>query len=197
MTARPSRHRRTMLLCCLVGAATLSMSSCTANHNSIPAGAPASAAATAGSGGTGDESAAANSAGTLEGTGFTHDPCTLLTDAEVSQQLGRQVSATPSIDEGLMCEWMPDDKSALAPVFLEYQRQDSRFHLDVVRDLKRVKNSPGIQRFDIGNGALLNTNLREISVLVGSSTFRIGGAGPLSDPALVSLARLAQSRVRQ
>jgi hypothetical protein len=92
---------------------------------------------------------------------------------------------------------MPDDKSALAPVFLEYQRQDSRFHLDVVRDLKRVKNSPGIQRFDIGNGALLNTNLREISVLVGSSTFRIGGAGPLSDPALVSLARLAQSRVRQ
>jgi len=103
----------------------------------------------------------------------------------------------PSIDEGLMCEWMPGDNSVLAPVFLEYQREDSRFHLDVIRDLKRPKAGPGVQRFDIANGALLNKNRREISVLVGSSTFRIGGAGPLSDDALVNLARLAQSRVHR
>jgi len=196
MSGRMSHKRRTMLLCCLIGAATLPMSGCAGNPYSLPTVAPASAAPSAGSAGAG-ESAAATSGGALDGTGFTQDPCTLLTDAEVSQQLGRQVSGTPSIDEGLMCEWMPDDKSVLAPVFLEYQRQDTRFHLDVVRDLKRPKTSPGVKRFDIGNGALLNTNLREIRVLVGSSTFRIGGAGPLSDDALVSLARLAQTRVRQ
>jgi hypothetical protein len=90
-----------------------------------------------------------------------------------------------------------DDRAVLAPVFLSLQRQNSRFHLDVIRDLKRPKTSPGYRRFDIGNGALLNTNLRDISVLVGSSTFRIGGTGPLSDDALVSLARLAQARVRR
>ncbi len=162
-----------------------------------PGRAPASAAPSAGSAGTADESAGTTSGGNLEGTGFTQDPCTLLTDAEVSQQLGQQVSATPSIDEGLMCEWMPDDQPVLAPVFLEYQREDSRFHLDVIRDLERPKTSPGVQRFDIGNGALLNENQRVISVLVGSATFRIGGEGPLSDDALVDLARLAQSRVRQ
>jgi hypothetical protein len=197
MTGILSRNCRTMLMCCLIGAATLSMSSCAGNPFSIPTRAPASAAPSAGSDGTAGESAGATSGRALEGTGFTQDPCTLLTDAEVSQQLGRQVSATPSIDEGLMCEWMPNDKSVTAPVFLEYQREDSRFHLDVIRDLKRPKASPGLQRFDIGNGALLNKNLRDISVLVGSSTFRIGGSGPLSDDALVNLARLAQSRAHQ
>jgi len=196
MSGRMSGKRRTMLLCCLIGAVTLPMSGCAGNPYSLPTVAPASAAPSAGSAGAG-ESAASTSGGALDGTGFTQDPCTLLTDAEVSQQLGRRVSATPSIDEGLMCEWMPGDNSVLAPVFLEYQREDSRFHLDVIRDLKRPKAGPGVQRFDIANGALLNKNRREISVLVGSSTFRIGGAGPLSDDALVNLARLAQSRVHR
>jgi hypothetical protein len=201
MSERLSRNCRTMLVCCLIGGATLSMSSCAAIPSAVQGGAPASAAASAvpsaGTDGTAGGSAGAASGEALEGTGFAKDPCTLLTDAEVSQQLGRKVSATPSIDEGLMCEWMPDDGSVLAPVFLEYQRENSRFHLDVIRDLKRTKTSPGYQRFDIGNGALLNKNQRDISVLVGSSTFRIGGTGPLSDDALVNLARLAQSRVHK
>ena len=69
-------------------------------------------------------------------------------------------------------------------------------HMDVIRDLKRPKPGPGIRRFDIGNGALLATGRHEITVLIGESTFRIGGGGstPLSDDALVNLARLAQSR---
>jgi hypothetical protein len=191
MVERLSRICRTMLLCGFIGAATVSMSSCAALPSAVPAGAPASAAPSAGT----DETVGGSAGAALEGTGFTQDPCTLLTDAEVSQQLGREVRATPSIDEGLMCEWMPDDRTVLAPVFLEYQRVESRFHLDVIRDLKRTKTGPGSARFDIGNGALLNESRRDISVLVGSSTFRIGGEGPLSDDALVDLARLAQSRV--
>ena len=68
--------------------------------------------------------------------------------------------------------------------------------MDVIRDLKRPKPGPGTRRFDIGNGALLSTGRREITVLVGDATFRIGGGGsiPLSDDALVNLARLAQPR---
>jgi len=133
----------------------------------------------------------------FEGTGFTQDPCALLTDAEVSQQLGRQVRAVPNSDQQPMCEWTPDGKPGLeSAAFLEYQKQNSRSHLDVIRDLKRPNTGPGVRRFDIGNGALLSTARRDITVLVGSSTFRIGGGGsiPLSDDALINLARLAQPR---
>jgi len=159
---------------------------------------------TAGAASTPDESAAASDtaknvsdAKAFEGTGFTQDPCSLLTDAEVSQQLGRQVRAVPNRDQDPRCEWTADGKPGLdSAAFLEYQKQNSRFHLDVIRDLKRPNTGPGVRRFDIGNGALLSTARREITVLVGSSTFRIGGGGsiPLSDDALVNLARLAQHR---
>ncbi len=139
-----------------------------------------------------------NPSGTaFEGTGFTQDPCSLLTNAEVSQQLGRQVLAVPNPDQQPMCEWTPDGKPGLdTSAFLEYQNQNSRFHLDVIRNLKRPNPGPGVRRVDIGNGALLSTARRDISVLVGGSTFRIGGGGsiPLSDDALVNLARLPQLR---
>jgi hypothetical protein len=133
----------------------------------------------------------------FEGTGFTRDPCSLLTNAEVSQELGRQVLAVPNTDQQPMCEWTPDGKPGLdTSAFLEYQKQNSRFHLDVIRNLKRPNPGPGVRRFDIGNGALLSAARRDISVLVGGSTFRIGGGGsiPLSDDALVNLARIAQPR---
>jgi len=133
----------------------------------------------------------------FEGTGFTQDPCSLLTDAEVSQQLGRQVLAVPNRDQQPMCEWTANGQPGLdTAAFLEYQKQNSRFHQDVVRDLKRPNPGHGLRRVDIGNGALLSTSRGDISVLVGSSTFRIGGGGsiPLSEDALVNLARLAQGR---
>lgn len=135
----------------------------------------------------------------FEGTGFTQDPCSLLTDAEVLQQFGRQVRAVPNRDHQPMCEWTPNGQPGLdTPAFLEYQKQNSRFHLDVVRDLKRPNAGHGIRRFDIGNGALLSTARRDITVMVGGSTFRSGGGGalPLSDDALVNLARPAQPRAR-
>ena len=134
----------------------------------------------------------------FEGTGFSQDPCTLLTDVEVSQQLGHQVHAVPNRDQEPMCEWTANGQAGLDTLaFLEYQKQNSRFHLDVIRDLNRPKPGPGVHRFEIGNGALLSTARHDITVLVGGSTFRVGGGGsiPLSDDGLVNLARLAQSRV--
>jgi len=133
----------------------------------------------------------------FEGTGFTQDPCSLLTDAEVSQQLGRPLRAVPNRDQQPMCEWTANGQPGLdAPAFLEYQKLNSRFHMDVIRDLKRPNAGRGMQRFDIGDGALLSTARRDITVLVGGSTFRIGGGGviPISDDALVNLARIAQPR---
>ena len=133
----------------------------------------------------------------FEGTGFTQDPCSLLTDAEVSQQLGRTLRAVPNGDQLPMCEWTANGQPGLdAPAFLEYQKLNSRFHMDVIRDLKRPNAGRGMQRFDIGDGALLSTARRDITVLVGGSTFRIGGGGviPISDDALVNLARIAQPR---
>ena len=72
-----------------------------------------------------------------------------------------------------MCEWTPDGKPGLDTLaYREYQNRSSRFHLDVVRNLKRPNPGSGVKRFDIGNGALLSTARREISVLVGDSSFR-------------------------
>jgi hypothetical protein len=133
----------------------------------------------------------------FDGTGFTQDPCSLLSNAEVSQQVGRQVLAVRNRDQQPMCEWTLNGEPSLdTVVFLEYQKQNSRFHLDVIRDLKRPSSGPGVRRFAIGDGALLRTSRRDISVLVGNSTFRIvaGGSIPLSGDALVALARLAQAR---
>jgi hypothetical protein len=133
----------------------------------------------------------------FEGTGFTQDPCSLLTNAEVSRELGHPVAAVRNRDQQVMCEWTPSGQPGLdTTVFLEYQKQNSRFHMDVIRNLKRPNTGPGVQRFDIGNGALLSTARREITVLVGDSTFRIGAGGsiPMSDEALVNLARLALPR---
>lgn len=180
------------LLCCIASATMLFTSAGNADPNSAGAASPPDGGANASS--TGKDGSEAKA---FEGTGFTQDPCSLLTDAEVSQQLGRQVLKVPNQDQQLMCEWTPDGKPGLdTSAFLEYQKRNSRFHLDVIRDLQRPNTGPGVRRFDIGNGALLSTARREISVLVGNSTFRIGGGGsiPLSDDALVNLARIAQTR---
>jgi hypothetical protein len=143
---------------------------------------------------TNDSIADPTEAKAFEGTGFTQDPCSLLTNAEVSQQLGRKVLAVPNTNQQSMCEWTPNGQPGLDSLaFLEYQKQNSRFHLDVIRDLKRPITGRGVRRFDIGNGALLSTARRDITVLVGGATFRIGSR-LLSDDALVDLARLAQSR---
>jgi hypothetical protein len=172
---RPS-FRALALVCCISGATLLVATAGNADPDATLPGA---------------------AAGAFEGTGFTQDPCSLITDAEMSEQLGRQVKAVPNDDQQPMCEWTPDGKSALdSAAFLEYQKQNSRFHLDVIRDLKRPTLRPGVQRVDIGNGALLSSARGDISVLVGDSTFRIGSGGsvPLSEDALVNLARLAQPR---
>jgi hypothetical protein len=196
MSGKLSRGRRGAVLCCLVGA-TLFATGCDENAGSAAPGAPAAGPSTD-AGETGSEAAGAPpDAAAFEGTGFTQDPCSLITDAEMSQQLGSQVTAVPDSDLPTMCEWTPGGRPALNSTFLEYQKQNSRFHLDVIRDLQRTTTGPGVQRLDIGNGALLNTARHEISVLVGSSTFRIGGGvpAPLSNDALANLARLAQSRL--
>jgi hypothetical protein len=166
------------LLCCIAAATMLITAQVNAGPNSETAEAGSEAKA-------------------FEGTGFTQDPCSLLTNAEVSQQLGRQVLAVPNPDHQPMCEWTSDGKPGLdTAAFLEYQKENSRFHLDVIRDLKRPKPGPGVQRFDIGDGALLNAARGEINVLVGGATFRIGSGGstPISEDALVNLARLALPR---
>jgi hypothetical protein len=186
------------LLCCIVGATMLITSDGVADPKShAVAAAPRSASPLDRRAVDFEIAEAGSETRPFEGTGFTQDPCSLLTDAEVSQQLGRQVRAVPNSDQQPMCEWTPDGQPGLdTSLFLEYQKQTSRFHLDVIRDLKRPNPGPGVRRFDIGNGALLSTARREISVLVGDSTFRIGGGGtiPVSDDALVNLARLAQPR---
>jgi len=169
MSANPSPVRVLALLC-IAGATMLFTSA----GNADPAGVQA-----------------------YEGTGFTQDPCSLLTDDEVSQQLGRQVRAMSNRDHEPMCEWTPDGRPGLDTwTFLEYQKLNSRLHLDVVRDLKRANAGPGIRRIDIGDGALLSIARRDITVLVGGSTFRISGGGAISltDDALINLARLAQPR---
>lgn len=192
MSDNQSPVRMLALLCCIAGATMLFTSAGNADPNFAGATSPPDdGAVDSDTGKDGSEAKA------FEGTGFTQDPCSLLTDAEVSQQLGRQVLKVPNRDQLPMCEWTPNGKPGLdSSAFLEYQKQNSRFHLDVIRDLKRPNTGPGVRRFNIGNGALLSTARRDISVLVGDSTFRIGGGGsiPLSDDALVNLARLAQSR---
>jgi hypothetical protein len=186
------------LLCCIAGATMLVASAGNADPNSKPTGAAPEAVPPPDDGAAHSDVAKDGSEPkAVAGTGFTLDPCSLLTNAEVSEQLGRQVLKVPNRDQQPMCEWTPDGKAGIdSSAFLEYQKQNSRFHLDVIRDLKRPKTGPGVRCFDIGNGALLSMARRDISVLVGTSTFRIGGGGsiPISDEALVNLARLAQPR---
>lgn len=197
MSGKPT-GRRTALLCCLIGA-TLFTTGCDENSGANASGAPAGGIPSADAGQAGGEAAGGNSdAAAYEGTGFSQDPCSLITSAEVSEQAGHQVSAEPNSDLPTRCEWSPDGRPRLdSTYFLEYQQQNSRFHLDVIRDLQRTTTSPNVQRLGIGNGALLDTGRHEISVLVGTSTFRIGGGEPaqLSNDALANLARLAQSRL--
>jgi uncharacterized protein DUF3558 len=131
-------------------------------------------------------------------TEFTKQPCELLSPAEVGQAVGGTVTATPSTSAtGLkVCEWTrPGNSSGLADLQLHYNAAPLAKAFKVGLQQNLVASDE--QRVDIGDGAVLKTGQGDVYVLVGNSEFEVNGSSskPVSDTAVLSLAKLAASRL--
>lgn len=139
-----------------------------------------------------------NTDGGYAATGFTKDPCSLLSQGEVASALGGSVTATPSTSlSGLKgCGWTkPGNSTGVADLQLHYNSAPLSRAFKV--GLERNLLAPGERRVDVGNGAVLKSGRGDIYVLVGDSEFEVNGpvSKPLPDNVVTSLAKLAASRL--
>jgi hypothetical protein len=119
------------------------------------------------------------------------DPCSLLTNAEVSHALsGTDTTATPS---GESCLW--EDSGHRQWLAVSYQPQQG--HAVELMLTKPELAPPGGRPLDIGDGAIQFPGTNKVAIRVGEDYLSVGpGAGgpPMRADVLATLAKLACAR---
>ncbi|MFJ4653396.1 hypothetical protein ACIP5Y_19205 [Nocardia sp. NPDC088792] len=138
---------------------------------------------------------------TVTAAGFSKDPCSLLTSAELTPALGGAATPAPGVNAlGLhKCDWTRPDENlpeGIPDLSLSYfSAATSKAFADAIH--QHLPPAADERQLAIGDGAVLKTDNSIIDVLVGNSVFRLTGYSqhPLSDDTLTSLATAAAERL--
>lgn len=142
--------------------------------------APGPAAAGPGAAGSGDAAAKR-----------TPDPCSLLTNAEVSHALSGTATTATHSDAG--CLW--EDTRQRQWLAVSYQPQQGRAVELMLTEPELAP--PGGRRLDIGDGAIQFPDTNKIAIRVGEDYLSVGpghGGPPMRADVLATLAKLACAR---